>query len=212
MKNDKYQIFGRTAVVLALCCVFCAPVCAQAPLEHQDDVQSQVSEVIQLLQSRKYKEAEAKLRASGAQAIPLMLQIAREEERSPASSIILHFIVSIESREAESAVIELLSDKSAYLRGFTISCLRSFGARKVQHAALPHLIGLLRDTELWLSGKASRGYYVKPDPTMVEFKYSVRGEAIEALQQITGIKLAAGATEHEQAEAWHQWWHQQQRR
>jgi len=192
--------------------MFCAPVCASAPLERQDDVQSHVNEVILLLEGRKYKEAEAKLRVLGAPAIPLVLPIVRKEERSPASSIILHFIVSIESGEAESAVIELLSNESAYLRGFTISYLRSFGARKVQQAALPHLIGLLHDTEIWLSGKASRGYYVKPDPTMVEFKYSVRGEAIEALQQITGIKLAVGATENEQAKAWLQWWQKQQKR
>jgi HEAT repeat protein len=120
--------------------------------------------------------------------------------------VLLHFIVSTEGPEAESAVASLLTDKSAYLRGQTISYLRSFGARKVQQASLPYLVALLKDTEVWLSGKATRTYLIKPDPTEIEFEFTVRDEAVEALQSITGMKLAEKENKNEQAKAWAQWW------
>jgi hypothetical protein len=202
----------RIAIAVALCSMFSIAVHANTSPVHQDGVKAKVDNVVHLLRQRKFTEAEAELHKLGAAAIPYLLDFVRAEfpARPPAVSVFLRFIVSTESPEAESAAASLLSDKSAYMRGQTISYLRSGGARKVQQASLPYLIGLLKDNEIWLSGQTTR--VVRRDPAEIEeirFEFSVRDEAIEALQNITGITLAEKGNKDEQVKAWIQWWQSQ---
>ena len=202
------------AMAVALCSMFSTAVHANTSPVHQDGVKAKVGDVVRLFRQRKFTEAEAALHKLGAAAIPHLLDFVRAEfpARPPAVSAFLRFIVSTESPEAESAAASLLADKSAYLRGQTIAYLRSDGARKVRQASLPYLIGLLKDTEVWLSGKTTR--VVRRDPAEIvesEFEFPVRDEAIETLQSITGMTLAEKGNKDEQVKAWTGWWQSRQR-
>ena len=208
--SKKHRVsLKRIAIAVAFSSMFSITVHANTSPVNQDGVKAKVDDVVHLLRHRKFTEAEAELHKLGAPAIPYLLELVRAElpARPPAVSVFLRFIVSTEGPEAESAVASLLSDKSAYLRGQTIAYLRSDGERKVRQASLPYLIGLLEDTEIWLSGKTTR--VVKRDPAEIveiAFAFTVRDEAIEALQNITGIKLAEKGNQDEQAKAWVHWW------
>jgi hypothetical protein len=176
---------------------------------NQDSAKAKVDEVARLLRQFIFKEAEAELHKLGPAAIPYMLDTVQANlpERPPAVLMFLQFIVSSESPEAESAVASLLSDKSAYLRGQTVAYLSSGAARKVRQASLPYLVKLLKDNEVWLSGKTTR--LIRPDPAEIEeikFAFRVSDEAIEALQNITGLKLAEKGGKDEKVKAWEQWW------
>ena len=209
MSKKQHMSLKSIAIAVALSSMFPIAVHARTSPVNQDSAKAKVDEVTHLLRQYKFTEAEAELHKLGPPAIPHMLDAvgANLLGRPPVVSVFLQFIVSSESPEAESAVASLLSDKSAFLRGQTISYLRSFGACKVQRASLPYLIGLLRDTEIWLSGKTTR--LINPDPAEIEeipFEFTVGDEAIEALQNITGMKLAEKGNKDEQVKAWLQWW------
>jgi hypothetical protein len=216
MLSKKYRLSLKgIALAVALCSMFSTAVHANTSPVHQDGVKAKVDDVLRLFRQRKFTEAEAELHKLGAASIPHLLDFVRAEfpARPPAVSSFLRFIVSTESPAAESAVASLLSDESAYLRGQTIAYLRSDGARKVQQACLPYLIGLLKDTEIWLSGKTTR--VVRRDPAEIvetEFQFTVRDEAIETLQSITGIKLAEKGDDDEQLKAWVRWWQSRSKR
>ena len=199
----------RIAIAVALSCMFSIAVHANTSPMNQGGIKAKVDDVARLLQQRKFTEAEAELHKLGAPAIPYLLDVVRAElpTRPPAVSVFLRFIVSTEGPEAESAMASLLSDKSAYLRGQTVAYLRSDGARKVRQASLPYLIESLKDTEIWLSGKTTR--LINADPAEIEeikFEFAMRDEAIEALQSITGMKLAEKSNKDEQVKAWLRWW------
>lgn len=209
MSKKQRLSLKSVALAAALSSVFSIAVHAKTSPVNQVSSKAKVDEVARLLRQNKFTEAEAELHKLGPPAIPHMLDAVRANlpGRPPVVSVFLQFIISSESPEAESAVASLLSDKSAYLRGQTVSYLRSFGARKVRQASLPYLIGLLRDTEIWLSGKTTR--LINPDPAEIEeipFEFTVSDEAIEALQNITGMKLAEKGNKDEQGKAWLQWW------
>lgn len=169
--------------------------------EPQDDLRAKVS----LAVSRPFpKEAEAsrkQLEALGAPAIPLIVEVVRSGTNlTPIKkAFLIDVIASMSGQQPDSALIGLLADGDPHVRGMAASYL---GKQRLK-AAVPHLINLLNDKEVYKT-------IVQTDPA-AEQDILVRDVAIEALQSTTGIALAQQGSKDQQVKAWLRWWQKQQR-
>lgn len=183
-------------VILALLSLQTAqPPSATATQQGSDGV----NDAVALFRNNQYDKAMSQFRELGEKAIPAVMKLIQSEEIPFPVRIfrLFGFISSIESETANGALIELLSAKNAFLRGRSSGEL---GRRKVK-AAIPNLIHLLNDKEIYLTTTIT-------DPYREEHRL-VRDAAVVALEEITERKLEKHRSYEEKAKAWVRWWNQQ---
>jgi HEAT repeat protein len=151
--------------------------------------------------SHQPKAARREFERMGAPAFPHILRAIRDD--NGLGPIKKAFLVDVigksRTKEAPSALTELLSYSDPFVRGLAVSHL---GKRKYKQA-IPYLVKLLDDKDVFVTN-------IKTDPERSE-PVLVRDSAMEALQAITGRTMDAGATQDERARAWLRWWEKQQR-
>lgn len=186
----------------ALICLALFIVCPAARYQSkQEDLETKVQRAIDLSFPKAAEESRAQLRQIGPAAIPYILRAIESDPKvNPVKKVFLiDVMASITDKASESALIRLLSNTDAYVRGIAASYLGKQKAR----AAVPSLIKLLNDKEVYKT-------IVYTDPSS-EKPVLVRDAAIEALQSVTGKVLVRQGTKEQQAQAWLRWWQTQQK-
>lgn len=158
-----------------------------------------VNEAVELFRNRQYDKSMSLLRNLGERGIPAALNLLQSEEVPVGVPMfrLFGFISSIEGETADKALVELLSAKIAFLRG---QSARELGRRK-NKAAIPNLIQLLKDKDIYLTTSITDPY--REEHTLV------RDVAIDALEAIAGRTLKEHRSYEEKAKAWVRWWNQQ---
>lgn len=164
----------RPWIILSLLLV--RPCQAAVPL--QTDTSAQVSEAVSLF-PREPKLARKQLIELGPPAFSSILRMIRDD--SGLGTIKKTFLIDViarnKTRESGSALIELLTDSDAYVRGLAVSSL----GKRSYRPAVPHLVKMLDDKGVFVTT-------IKTDPERGE-PVLVRDKATEALQTITRMKL-----------------------
>lgn len=166
----------------------------------QDDLSAQVSKVVGLFSSSPTLGRE-QLKKLGPAAFPYLLCIIRDDRElgTIKKTLLIDAIARDETEKADSALVELLAESDPYVRGLAISYL----GRRRYRPAVPNLIKLLDDRGVFVTT-------IKTDPYREEPEL-VRDKAMEALQAITGKRVATHATQDKRARAWLRWWEKQRR-
>lgn len=166
----------------------------------QGEIATRVTRAIDLM-SHQPKAARREFERMGAPAFPHILRAIRDD--NGLGPIKKAFLVDVigksRTKEAASALTEMLSYSDAFVRGLAVSHL---GKRRYR-PAIPYLVKLLDDRNVFVTN-------MQTDPDRNE-PVLVRDNAMEALQAITGKTMDAGATQDERAQAWVRWWEKQQR-
>lgn len=179
-----------------LICLLTLSICSAASREPQDDVKTQVQESIDLPFPKDAHKSRKELEELGAPAIPYILAVVESDSKmNPIKkTFLIDIIASFRNKSSVSALIDLLSNNDPYVRGVATTRL----GKKRSRAALPKLISLLNDQEVY---KAIE--YTDPSSEQLVL---VRDVAIDALQSVTGKVLARHGTKEQQVEAWKWWW------
>lgn len=166
----------------------------------QGDVATRVTRALDLM-SHQPKAARRELQRIGAPAFPHILRAIREDDGlGPIKKAFLVDVIGkSRTKEAASALTELLSYSDPFVRGLAVSHV---GKRRYK-PAIPYLVKLLDDKNVFVTN-------MQTDPDRNE-PVLVRDNAMEALQAITGRAIDARATQDERAKAWLHWWEKQQR-
>jgi hypothetical protein len=147
--------------------------------------------------------ARSQLQKLGSPAIPFIVErICSGDEKIPVNKVrrdpfLVDIIAKYRTKESDDALMKLLSSKCPNIRGLAATYI---GNRRTR-SAIPQLINLLGDKEIYL------GYIVTHGQ---DYEVLVRDVAIDALQKITGKKLATRSNKDDQAQAWLDWWAKQQ--
>jgi HEAT repeat protein len=176
----------------------------------QTDTDAKISQAIALFNDREIQKALVLLRSIGDPAVPAAVQLLHTDIGSHGAPQLLlsGFIASVEGSRANAALLELLTDSSPYLRGVAASTV---GKRKLK-AAVPRLVDLLDDKEVYLITHATHPQGYGREPDSADVPTLVRDVAIDALRSITGKTLARAETKDRQADAWVRWWKKQHAR
>jgi hypothetical protein len=168
----------------------------------QVDLRPRVAEATALFH-KDPASARSQLQRLGSPAIPFIVEmICSDDEKIPVNKVrrdpfLVDIIAQYRNKESDDALGRLLSSKCPNIRGLAAKYI---GNRKTR-SAIPKLINLLGDKEIYL------GYIVTHGQ---DYEVLVRDVAIDALQKITGKKLARRSTKDAQAQAWLEWWTKQQ--
>lgn len=189
------KCYPRCFRLATLLCLLACPLTLAAPAGSQDATGKQVETAIALLRSNEIRKGMATLNEIGSPAVPYVLQyLSRDRCCSLVRMILMTgFVSRTKGREADTALIALLSDEQPDLRDYAASEL---GERKVRRA-IPRLISRLDDTA------DSR---VIIDVNDRRPNVPVRDSVVAALESITGLTLASGKNKKRQVEAWRAWW------
>lgn len=189
------MIIKHMIIVALLSLQAAQPSSAMAAPQDRD----KVNEAVELFRNKQYDKSMSLLRDLGERGIPAALNLLQSEEVPVGVPMfrLLGFISSIESETANKALIELLSAKGAFLRGQSASEL----GRRKNKVAIPNLIQLLNDKEIYLTTTITDPY--REEHTLV------RDVAIDALEAIANRKLKEHSGYEEKAKAWVRWWNQQ---
>lgn len=168
----------------------------------QGDLQLRVSQAVESF-AKDPLGTQEQLQSMGPAAIPFILEFIclsdeatfKKVTRDP---VLVEIIASYSNKEADDALLKLLSSECAHIRGLAAS----YAGRRKQQSAVPCLVNLLEDKEIYLGLAVSHGE---------DNEILVRDVAIEALQNITGKKLANRSSKEKQAEAWLEWWLKQKK-
>ncbi len=203
LNRATWKLAAITIILAGNLCVIAAP-------KIQGDIEPKVAEAIVLFRNGQIQKAIAQFREIGDPAVPAARELLQTDvgSRGMPQLLLSGFIASTEGEGANVALVELLSDSSPYLRGVAAS---SIGKRKLK-AAVPQLISLLNDKEVYLTTHVTHPNGYDREPSSIDVPTLVRDAAIDALQLITGKKLARSASREKQAQAWLQWWQKQKAR
>lgn len=167
----------------------------------QDNLRDEVLQAINLPFPSEATNTRTQLSALGPPATPFIVEfIAAHENLHPIKkTFLVDIIAAMKGEQADSALLELLSDNDSYVRGLAVTYL---GKRKLT-SSIPYLIKLLSDKEVYKTINQT-------DPA-AEQDVLVRDVAIEALQATTGVALAHRDSKEEQVKAWLRWCQKQHR-
>jgi hypothetical protein len=201
---------SATRILAVMIVSLMAASCVIATPRTQGDTESKISEAVALFHNGQIPKAIAQLRIIGDPAVPAALELLRTDVGSHGATqfLLSGFIASVDGNRANVALLELLSDSSPYLRGLAAS---SLGRRKLK-SAVPQLINLVNDKEVYLTTHVTHPYRNDREEPSVDIPTLVRDVTIDALRAITGKTLAGNETKDRQAAAWVQWWKKQQTR
>jgi hypothetical protein len=183
---------------------------------HRDNTRAKVAAAVALY-PREAKAAFKNLRALGAEAIPFILDTIKDNgpiskplsinKIAQTNPFLISVIANIPDKQADTALIELLSSRDVIIRGKAAAAL---GIRK-SNTAIPSLIELLNDSKVYLVYVVSRHQRGHGTSPTTEVKVLIRDVAVDALEEITGTVLAESDSKRVQAKAWLRWWKKQQK-
>lgn len=169
----------------------------------QVDLKLRVTQAVELF-PKDPGRARDQLRRLGSPAIPFIVEIiCSEDDQIPVKKVtrdpfLVDVIAEYADKAADDALVKLLSSKCPNIRGLAAKYI---GNRKTE-SAIPHLVNLLDDKDVYIGYAVTHGQ---------DYEVLVRDIAIEALQKITGKKMARRSSKDAQAQAWVNWWKKQQR-
>lgn len=177
----------------------------------QGDVESRIAEAVALYHNKQISQAVTKFREIGEPAVPAVMELLKTAISSGGMPMLIltGFFSATTGQQVDMALIELLSSESPYVRGFAAI---SLGQRKLR-IAVPQLIKLLEDKGIYLTRNTISHLYTRgnkdAEVVVEENHILVRDKAVEALESITGLRLAKKKSGETKAKAWLGWWQRQ---
>lgn len=168
----------------------------------QVDLKPRVAQAAELFH-KDPSSARVQLQRLGSPAIPFIAEIiCSEDDQIPVKKVtrdpfLVDVIAEYANKPADDALVKLLSSKCPNIRGLAAQYI---GNRKTE-SAIPRLVSLLADKDVYIGYAVTHGQ---------DYEVLVRDMAIEALQKITGKKMATRSSKDAQAHAWVNWWKKQQ--
>jgi HEAT repeat protein len=163
---------------------------------HARSQRASLDEARALLDQGRISESCEVFAAHGTESVEYIVSLFRLNAYPDSRAFLGWFLVKIPGPEVDAALIQLLTDPSARIRGLIAEVL---GVRCTR-GAVPALVGCLSDTH------ETDLVLVRTDLIPRQIPILVRDRAVWALEGITGQSLRPSGSDEDKAEAWRSWW------